>query len=291
MRFRGIYAPLATPFDHLGNIYWSKFDYNISQLLRTRLSGFLVADRWGEAPLLSSGEKIRLWKRACGQVGGKARVIATVSGCGVSQARDLVAAAAAAGCSAAVLEAPDLAALAPGVRCTETFHRSVADSSDLPLLLGIRFLGRTGATPEQMASLATHPTVVGAVVVGHAEEAMAEASRLCGRGFSIVTSDLPTMATGLAGGASAAAPAIASIVPFHVLSIEEAVRTRDHAAAADLTRRALDLDRLLRSHGVPAFKDALDRRSFYGGLARLPLLRAAAETREAVSRSLYELAS
>lgn len=290
MRFRGIYAPLATPFDHRGNIYWSKFDYNISQLLRTRLSGFLVADRWGEAPLLSSEEKIRLWKRACGQVGDKARVIATVSGCGVSQARDLVAAAAAAGCSAAVVEAPDLAALAPGVRCTETFHRSVADSSDLPLLLGIRCGGRTGATPEQMASLATHPTIVGAVVEGLGEEAMAEASRRCGRGFSIVTSDLPTMAAGLAGGASAA-PAIASIVPFHVLSIEEAVRTREHAAAEDLTRRALDLDRLLRSHGVPAFKDALDRRSFYGGLARLPLLRAAAETREAVSRSLYELAS
>lgn len=291
MRFRGIYAPLATPFDFRGKIYWSKLDYNISQLLRTSLSGFLLTDRWGEAPLLSSAEKTRLWKRACGQAGDKALVMPTVSGCGVSEARALVAAAASAGCSVALVEAPDVEALAPGTRHAETFFRSVADSSELPLLVGTRLGGSAGVAPERMGSLATHPSITGAVVEAHSAEALAVASRLCGRNFSIISRDFPAAAASLAGGACAAAPAIAAIVPFFALSIEEAVRTREHVAARDLTQRALDLDRLLQSHGVPAFKHALDQRSFYGGPARLPLPPVDAAAREAVSRSMHGLAS
>lgn len=291
MRFRGIYAPLTTPFDHRGNIYWSKFDHNLSQLLRTKLSGFLVADRWGEGPLLSSDEKASLWKRAADQVGDAAGVVATVSGCGVSEARDLVAAAAAAGCSAAVLEAPDLAALAPGSRSAELFIRAVADSADLPLLAGIGSGGANGATPDQLASLGGHPSIAGALIEGYTEEALRAASIMCQPDFAIVVRDFPSAATSLAGGAAAAVLAIATAVPFHALSIEEAVRTREVAAAADLTRRALDLDRLLAAHGVPALKHALDQRGYYGGAPRLPLLGAPPAARGAVSLSLYELAS
>ena len=291
MSFRGIYAPLTTPFDHRGNIYWSKFDHNLSQLLRTKLSGFLVTDRWGEGPLLASDEKASLWKRAADQVGDAADVLATVSGCGVSEARDLVAAAAAAGCSAAVLEAPDLAALAPGSRCAELFFRAVADSADLPLLAGIGSGGAKGSTPKQLASLRGHPSIAGALIEGYTEEALRAASITCQPDFAIVVRDFPSAATSLAGGAAAAVLAIATVVPFHALSIEEAVRTREVAAAADLTRRALDLDRLLAAHGVPALKHALDQRGYYGGVPRLPLLGAQPAAKGAVSLSLYELAS
>ena len=291
MRFRGIYAPLATPFDHRGNIYWSKFDYNLSQLLRTTLSGFLVADRWGEGPLLSSAEKSKLWKRAAEQVGDKADVVATVSGCGVSEARDLIADALAAGCSAAVLEAPDLDSLAPGCRNEELFFQAIADSSELPLLLGMRLKRSGDSIPTRLASLAAHPSIAGVLIDGNAQKSLEAVANACRPGFAIVVRDLACTATSLAGPAAAAVLAIAAVVPFHALSIEEAVRTREAGAAADLTRRALDLERLLSAHGVPAFKHALDQRSFYGGSPRLPLLAAPPAARGEISLSLYELAS
>ena len=290
MRFRGIYAPVATPFDHRGNIYWSKFEYNLSQLMRTRLSGFLFADRWGEGPLLSSEEKSKLWKRAADQVGDAGTVVATVSGCGVSEARDLVANAAAVGCSAAVVEAPDLESLAPGSRNAELFFQAVADSSELPLLPGIKLDGGTSG-PERLASLAAHPSIAGVLIEGFTQEALETVARACRPGFGIIVRDLPVAAASLAGSATAAVLAIATVVPFHALSIEEAVRTREAAAAADLTQRALELDRLLSAHGVPALKHALDERSFFGGRPRLPLLGAPPSARGAVSVSLYELAS
>lgn len=291
MRFRGIYAPLATPFDHRGDIYWSKFDHNLGQLLRTKLTGFLVADRWGEGPLLSSEEKSKLWRRATDQVGDAASVLATVSCGGVSEARDQVSAAAETGCAAALLEAPNLGTLAPAARCAQLFFQAVADSSDLPLVVGIRLGGSEGLTPEELASLSEHPAITGALVEGHTAEVLDAVTSMCRPRFPILVRDLGTAAKSLAGGAAAALLAIAAVVPFHALSIEEAVRTRDPEAAGDLTRRALGLDQLLVAHGIGALKHALDQRSFYGGLPRLPLLGASAEVKEAVADSLYELAS
>ncbi len=289
MQFRGIYAPLATPFDHRGMIYWSKFDFNLSQLLRTKVSGFVVADRWGEAPLLSSEEKVGLWKRAADVVGDRASVIATVSGCGVEEARTLCSAAAKAGCSAVLLEAPSLA---PEPNNRDLFFRAVADSSELPVLAGFRPDGAHPVVPpEQAVTLSSHPAIMGLVIEGHTEAGMDEALRTCPSGFSFMTRELPAAGASLADGAGAALLAVASVVPFHALSIEEAVRTREKAATSDLVQRAQAFDRLLGTYGVPALKAALDERSFYGGPPRLPLLRAERSTAEAVSRSLYELAS
>ncbi len=292
MRFRGIYAPLATPFDHLGRIYWSKFDFNLSQLLRTKLSGFVVADRWGEAPLLSSEEKVLLWKRAAERVGGAAHVVAAISGCGVHEARALCGAAAEAGCSAALLEVPDVVPLAPGTPSWDLFFRAVADSARLPVLAGVSLEGpepRIG--PEQLAALGSHPSIAGAVIECRMEATLGKTIRMCPSGFAVIARDLPGAVAGLAGGTGAALLAVASVVPFHALSIEEAVRTRETSAAQDLVRRALQFDRLVSLHGVPALKAALDQRSLYGGPPRLPLLGTEPSTLEAVSKSLYELAS
>lgn len=292
MRLRGIYAPLTTPFDHRGTIYWSKFDFNLSQLLRTKLPGFVVADRWGEAPLLSSEEKTLLWNRAAERAGKAAQVIAAVSGCGVQEARAQCRAAAEAGCSAALLEPPDLTAVAPGAGNWELFLRAVADSAELPVLADVR----TGA-PErpirtrQIISLGSHPSIAGAVVEGHSESALQDARQACRPDFALITRDLQRVSVSLAGGRGAALLAVASAVPFYALSIEEAIRTRETSAAADLVSRALKFDRLVKDQGVPALKRALDERSFYGGPPRLPLVVASASTTEAVSQSLYELAS
>ncbi len=289
MRFHGIYAPLTTPFDHRGTIYWSKFDFNLSQLLRTNLSGFVVADRWGEAPLLSSEEKVLLWRRSAALVGEAAHVIATVSGCGVEEARALCEAAAEAGCSAALLEAPNLS---PRPRNGNLFFQSVADSVDMPVLVALRSGSSSAAlSPDRLADLSCHPRIAGAVMEGHGEAVLLETRRVCQPGFCLITRDLSAATASLSMEAGAALLTVASVVPFHALSIEEAIRTRNPSATSDLVRRAWDLDRLVAAHGVPALKAAQEERSFYGGSPRLPLLKAEPSTAMALAQSLSELAS
>lgn len=291
MRFRGIYAPLVTPFDHRGNIYWSKVEHNLAQLRRTELSGFLACDRWGEGPLLSASERAEIWQRVATLAGADLPVLAAISGFGVTQARQAVAAAAAAGCACAVLDAPDLSAMAPQADAAELFFRAVADQSTLPVVVEARLGGTTGGAAQRLASLATHPAIVGALVEGGSGEEIETAATMCGPDFSILVRDLGTTVQGLSNGARAAVLAIAAAVPFHVLSIEEAIRTREREAAADLVARALELDRLVHTHGVAALKCALDLRSCYGGIPRLPLLAASPATTAAVAGALHELAS
>ena len=291
MRFRGIYAPLTTPFDHLGSIYWSKFDFNLEQLRRTKLSGIVVTDKWGEGPLLSSEERIAIWKRSVGNAEGGIEILATISDCGVSVARESVKAAADAGCGAAILEAPDLSALDPGSNPASLYFRTVADTATLPLLVSVRLGGPGGLSPEKLAALSLHPRIAGAVIEHTPAQTIVAATRDCGREFVVAVRDLECAAPCLAAGAAAAVPAIASAVPFYALSIEEAVRTREHAAAKALTARALGFEGLLKAHGVPALKHALDLRSYYGGVPRLPLLGVRPDAAEAISLSLHELAS
>ena len=291
MRFRGIYAPLTTPFDHRGSIYWSKFDHNFAQLRRTKLSGIVVTDKWGEGPLLSSEERNAIWKRSVLGAEGSIDILATISDCGVAVARESVAIAVDAGCGAAILEAPDLAALDPGTNPASLFFRAVADTASLPLLVSVQLGGAGGVSPETLAGLSMHPRIAGAVIEHTPAQAIVAATRECGRDFVVAVRDLECTATCLAAGAAAAIPAIASAVPFYALSIEEAVRTREHAAAKALTERAVGFEGLLKAHGVPALKHALDLRSYYGGIPRLPLLGVQPDTAGAISLSLHELAS
>ncbi len=292
MSFRGIYAPLATPFDHRGRIYWAKFEHNLAQLRRTKLTGFVVADRWGEGPLLSQQEKVEVWRRACRIAGPDATVIASIAGCGVLEARELVACAAEAACAAVLLEGPDLSAVAPTTPDSlDVLARAVADRSELPVLVGFRMDSEEGVSPSRLTRFASHPCIAGAVVDGGTTAEIEEALRLCGRQFSIIVRDLQAVAPSLRAGARAALPAVAAIAPFFVLSIEEAVRTREHDAASNLAERARDLERLLQLHGVPALKRALDLQGHYGGAPRLPLLGAPARVSDAIAAALYELAS
>ncbi len=291
MRFRGIYAPLTTPFDHQGSVYRSKFDFNLAQLQRTNLSGFVVADQWGEGSLLAEREKVEVWHRAVAQSDHKTDILAAVSGHGVAVTRELVSEAASAGCAAVVVEAPDTDRLAPGSETADLFFRSVADQARLPLLVGTQLSGADEADAARLGRLATHPGISGTAVGNCTPAFVREAKRTCGPDFAILVRDLEGAVPCLEAGASAAILAIASVVPFYALSIEEAVRTREHDAAMELVTRALDFELLLRQHGVPALKQALDLRSNYGGRCRLPLSDVAPETSEAIALSLYELSS
>ena len=261
-------------------------------LLRTKLSGVLVGDRWGESMLLSAEEQVAIWARVTERCGDSTQVLAAISECGVAQARVLLGRAGACGCVAAVLEAPRLESLAPQSGMSELFFRAVADTADIPVLIRARLgRGRECLAPEALGSLASHPRITGALVHSDSADRVVAASEACGTAFSILVADLELAVPCLRGAACAAVLSLASIVPFYALSIEEAVRTREIPAARELAARAAPLCKLLKQHGAPAMKSALDLRGSYGGTPRLPLLRLDPTSHGDVARALHGLAS
>ena len=62
MKLQGIFPPIATPFDHQGNIYASKVRHNVEKWNRTTLSGYVVCGSTGESVMLTTEEKVQLWE-------------------------------------------------------------------------------------------------------------------------------------------------------------------------------------------------------------------------------------
>ena len=97
MKIQGIYAAVATPFDHTGAMYRVKVQHNFEKWSRTSLAGFIVGSLPGEGPLLDAEEKLELLRLAAPQIPPDRAVIADVSHEGVHAAVKLARAAAEAG--------------------------------------------------------------------------------------------------------------------------------------------------------------------------------------------------
>src|SRR5882757_934290 len=96
MKLQGIFASVATPFDHTGALYRVKVAHNFDKWSRTSLAGFIVGSLAGEGPLLDREEKLDLLRLAAPHIGERT-MIADISAEGVHSAAKLARAAAEAG--------------------------------------------------------------------------------------------------------------------------------------------------------------------------------------------------
>ena len=62
MKLQGIFPPIATPFDHNGDIYAAKVQHNVEKWNRTALSGYVVMGSTGESVMLTADEKYTVWE-------------------------------------------------------------------------------------------------------------------------------------------------------------------------------------------------------------------------------------
>jgi dihydrodipicolinate synthase/N-acetylneuraminate lyase len=136
MKIQGIFAAVATPFDHTGAMYRVKIQHNFEKWSRTSLAGFVVGSLAGEGPLLDSEEKLELLRLAAPKVPEGRTIIADVSEEGVHTAVKLARAAALAGAHAVVSSVPHrYRNLMYGPETQMLFFRALADQSPVPLLI------------------------------------------------------------------------------------------------------------------------------------------------------------
>ena len=232
MKLSGIYAAIATPFDHLGNLYKAKVQHNVEKWNLTALAGYVVGTEWGEGPLLRFEERVALW----GMVRDAAKerpLIADVTAEGVVETIALAQEAHALGYGAVICSMPVRYPSAAAL-----YASAVADRSPLPVIL-------------RDASV-DHPNVAAVLVEG-----IARTGELTGRASCLWES--------LAGGASGAVLGYCSADPYAAILIWEAFRTRETDAGLDWQARVQDYG------SVPELKAAMDANGYYGGVPRLPL--------------------
>ena len=278
MKLTGIFAAIATPFDHEGAIYKTKVQHNLDKWNQTALSGYVIASPSGEGVLLSPEERGQLWQ-LCAQSAAPGKVlIADVSEEGVRGSVALAAQAAAAGCHAVLCGAPNFYPEMQEARAQLLYFRSVADRSPLPVIL--HNTPRNTIAAGTTALLSQHPNIIGSVETGTPVRPVAD-------GFAVLAGAAASVLEALEAGAHGAVLPIASAVPYATIALWEAFRTREKEAARDWQQRLSRAD--VSTAGIAGLKHAMDLKGFYGGPPRLPLSGLSPQARQQIESAVQNL--
>ena len=274
MKLHGIFPPIATPFDHEGNIWKVKVQHNVEKWNLTGLSGYVVCGSTGESVALTTEEKIQLWEWVA-QFAAPEKLL--IAGTGVESVRETVALtnrAAEIGYKAVMVRTPHYYKnLVNNAAAQKLYFSSVADQARIPLII-YNWPQTTGVDipAEAVAELSHHPNIIAVKESSGNLEKVIQMVREVKKGFQVLVGSAPTLASSLAAGAVGAILAFANAAPYATISIWEAHRTREPEAALDWQSRIGRAAQLVTTkYGVPGLKYAMDLAGYYGGPPRLPL--------------------
>lgn len=292
MKLEGIFPPIATPFDHEGNLYKAKVKYNIEKWNQTALAGYVVCGSTGESVYLTTEEKVQLWEWVAEYAAPEKILIAGTGMESVRETVDLTNRAAAIGYKAAMVRTPHYYKnLLNNPAAQVLYYRAVADQVKIPLMI-YNWPQATGLdiAPEAVAELSHHPNIIAVKESSGNLEKVMRMIREVKPGFRVLVGSAPTLWPSLAVGAVGAVLAFANAAPYATIAIWEAHRTRDAAAALDWQNRIGYAAHLVTTkYGIPGLKYAMDLNGYYGGPPRLPLIPPSPEARKEIEEAFRDI--
>jgi len=292
MKLQGIYPPIATPFDLDGNIFEAKLRFNVEKWNKTGLSGYVVCGSTGESVYLTTEEKIRLWEIVAEHASPQKLLMA---GTGMESVRETVGLtnrAAEMGYKAAMVRTPHYYKnLLSNTAAQVLYFRAVADKAKIPLMI-YNWPQATGVDipAEAVAQLSEHPNIIAIKESSGDLEKVMKMIREVREGFQVLVGSAPTLWPSFTVGAAGAVLAFANAAPYATITIWEAYRTRDNAAAKEWQDRIGHPAFLVTAkYGVPGLKHAMDLNGYYGGPPRLPLIPLAPDAKREIEDAFRDL--
>jgi len=288
MKLHGIIPPIATPFDHNGDLYKVKVQHNVEKWNRTGLAGYVVCGSTGESVHLTTEEKLKLWDWVA-EYAAPDKIL--LAGTGMESVRETVAltnAAADRGYKAAMVRTPHYYKnLVNRTDAQVLYYSAVADQAKIPIFI-YNWPQVTGVdiSVEAVVALSHHPNMFAIKESSGNLEKCIQMIKEVKPGFQVLTGSAPILAPSLAVGCAGAVLAFANAAPYATVSIWEAHRTREFAAAMDWQNRILRAAQLVTvKYGVPGLKYAMDLNGYYGGPPRLPLTVITPEAKKEIEQA------
>jgi len=292
IKLHGIFPPVATPFNHKGDLYPVKVRHNVEKWNKTPLAGYAVCGSTGESVFLTTEEKIQMWEWVAESADSSKILIA---GTGMESVRETVCLtnrAADFGYKVAMVRTPHYYKnLINRPEAQVLYFRAVADQAKIPVMI-YNWPQVTGVDimPEAVAMLSEHPNIIAIKESSGNIEKVMQMIRDAKTGFQVLTGSAPTLAPSLAIGCVGAVLAFANAAPYSTISIWEAHRTRESAAALDWQSRIARAAQLVTvKYGIPGLKHAMDLNGYYGGPPRLPLTVLKPEQQREIEEAFREI--
>lgn len=272
-RFRGIYAPLTTPFEN-DDISIGKFQENIHKYNEFSLSGYVVAGSTAESVYLSDDEVEELVRSAVEASGSDRQIIAGTARESTKITLEFSKRIAELGIDATLIRTPSYFKALMTQEALKKYYFTIADQSKVPLII-YHIPRYTGIylSPELLTDLSKHQMIAGikdsSGNMGFLDHVIPQLDKR----FDFLLGAGSMIHPGLMMGSSGGVLALSDVAPAQCIQLYHLFLEKRWDEAKKLQHELVPLNQALTAeHGIPAIKFALDLIGFYGGPCRPPLL-------------------
>lgn len=283
--FTGACTALVTPFLN-GQVNYPMLEQLLRRQLDAGIRAVVICGTTGEAPTLSDGEKLEMFRRAKRYVGKDCLIIAGTGSNSTEHSVQLSRAAEEAGADALLLVSPYYNKATPEGLIAH--YSAIAAAVHIPIIL-YNVPGRTGVDiPVPVYKcLAQIPNIIG---VKEASSDITKVSKIlasCPSDFLVWSGNDDQAAAVMALGGKGVISVLSNVAPSETQALAQAALDGDFDTAADLQLRLLPLIEILFSEVNPIpVKAAMKLIGYDCGDCRLPLTGISRENYEKLKRLL-----
>jgi 4-hydroxy-2-oxoglutarate aldolase len=289
-RFKGIYAPLTTPFKEEA-VYTEKLKENIQKYNVFDLTGYVISGSSAESVYLTDDEVETLVRAAKDTAAadkhiivGTARESTKITLEFSKRMEDL-------GIDATLIRTPSYFKALMNSDALKKHYFTIADSIKVPLIIYHipRYTG-VNISPELLCELSTHENIAG---IKDSSGNMAFLDRIIPHldpDFDYLLGAGSILFPGIMMGACGGVLALADIATSLCVELYQLSLSKKLEEAKKLQHDLVPLNQALTvEHGIPAIKYALDQIGFFGGPCRLPLQPLEKSAKQKIDTILHTL--
>ncbi len=291
MDLHGVFAPLTTPFAADGSLAIDRLRENIARYNETPLAGYAMNGSTSESVLLLWSEVYRVWE-AAKKYAAPGKIL--IAGTGAESTRETIehtARAAELGFAAALVRTPSFYKPAINDEMLAEHYIRVADAAKIPVLIySVPTFTHVTVEASLIARVGQHPNIIGMKDSSGSVEGTTKIIATAPKTFQTLVGSSSTFYESLERGACGAILAVANALPEMCCEIWGAFQSRNAARARELQQKLTTAGKMFGpQYGIAGLKYALDRRGYYGGAPRPPLLPVSEAARREIDTMLEEL--
>jgi len=285
----GIFPALVTPFQK-GKLSLSGLKSNIKKLNRFDFTGYVVLGSTGEGILMDEKEGLLAIETVREAATPDKIVIAGTGSESSAGTIDFSNKAARSGADYSLVVTPFYYKAQMTAAALEAYYREVADQSKIPIILYTvpKFTGLE-LPLQTIASMATHPNVIGLKDSSGNMSAISETLKACPPEFRLFQGHGSLLFSALLLGAKGGILALSNMAPGETVEIFKLFQAGDYEKAREMQFRLLPVNqKIVGGYGVPGIKCAVEMLGYAGGDPRPPLRAVNREARDSIRRVLKE---
>ena len=288
MKFKGIFAAVATPFVN-GEIDVEAYTAYVEWLIAEGINGIVVCGSTGESSMLSFKEHIELINITKDIVKNRITIIANCGANSTSEAVYLTQEAEKLGVDAVLSVVPYY--VKPTQQGLIEHYTAIHNASNVPIIIyNVPSRTVTDASVETIIKLSKLERIVGIKEASSDMEKVAEIVAGTPDDFSVLSGNDSTFLPFLSVGGDGVISVIANVVPDKFLELYKTVENNDLRSAIGLNSSLQALNKALSSESNPIpVKYALSCIGKMRNELRLPLTPLRAENMAAVDKALADL--